>query len=215
MQRIIVILFILFVTLWACRKSDGIPTEKLYSSYELFYDQDANITYASAWFIYDGKNMKLGSKNRITFNGTDLKYIESGSYYQVQFSGLISSGRFKWSDSKKALNNDIDLRPVAFRDVIDSLPYSFIDTIFFTGTALAENEYIRLTVDGMHLDDEKIFYETNPGYTGIIADMNIVSSGSNRFILERIYNPVLDQHSGAGGNIQSRYKPREMKVIVY
>lgn len=206
----------------ACQSepSSDVNQDKIYTEYTLYYDGNADKTYARASFKFSniaGTLLELDAPSEVTFNG-DILTFNALKYYEKEYAGLISSGTFVWTDlNGNSYTNTISMKPITFPTVIDSINRDSSFELSWVGDSLSTDESVTLTmVDGSA--SVQIFYQNDINSQSIILGANQLSlllEGSSTLNYDRYYKPTLTNQTQAGGLITGRYRPPQKTAILY
>ncbi|MCF8461807.1 MAG: hypothetical protein K9G46_13870 [Flavobacteriales bacterium] len=216
MKQISVILLVVTFAATGCKKeiSKNIDQDKIFTQYELFYDQTENVTYATATFKFSsnyGTKLMLSDPSTITLDGTEMDWDNENGYYQNQFDGFKSTATFHWVDlDGNSFTNTIDIRDIALPTTIANLHFADSVTYFmWNGSALDSSENVTLTIDGVGETDRRDFRLDTVGATTFTLDsvqLSQIDSGMVQLFLNLRYSPALTEQTSRGGSITGRYQ---------
>ncbi|MBI5916271.1 MAG: hypothetical protein HY842_12920 [Bacteroidetes bacterium] len=199
--------------------SDSVDQDKIFTNYELFYDANADKTYARATFTFSnllGTKLELSNPSKVTFNGDMLSFQNALAYYEKEYAGFVESGTFVWEDTEgNTFTNEISIHEIAFPAGVDTILRSAAYELTWVGDSLSQSETVILTVNGENELDGQIFSTNNLGSQSIILDkdkLGKVGQGPGMMWLDRNYLPALTQATSAGGIINGRYRPTNQPV---
>jgi len=218
----IAVLSILFFT--ACKKeaSINIDQNRIYSDYEVTYDQMSNQTTSRAVFRVDsksGKKIELTYPARVGFNGENLDWRNLGGSYDSERSGNHLNGSFTYIDIDEnsfqnagSVTNPIDL-PFGMNNISKNgnffLPW--------TGEAIQPGETVTVVIDGGSQSGSKTFTATAVGSSYISLEqyrLNQLVTGTARIQIQREKTEALQQSNLSGGRITSTYKGRRITINI-
>ena len=229
MKKITRLLFITvivagYISLFTACKSEpssDVNQDKIYTEYELYYDGNADKTYARASFKFSniaGTLLELEAPSEVTFNGDVLTFNSTLAYYEKEYAGLISSGTFIWTDfNGTSYTNAISMDTITFPAVIDSINKDSSFELSWIGDSLSANENVILTMTDASLSVQ-IFYQNDVNSQSIILAANQLQyllDGSATMNFDRRYLPGLTSQNTAGGLITGRYRPPQKTAILY
>lgn len=213
-----------FISLFTACKSEpssDVNQDKIYTEYTLYYDGNADKTYARASFKFSniaGTLLQLDNPSEVTFNGDVLTFNSTLAYYEKEYSGLISSGTFVWTDlNGTSYTNSITMKPIAFPAVIDSINKDSSYELPWVGDSLSTDESVTLTMVDASLSPQ-VFYQNDINSQSIILAANqlaLLLDGSATLNYDRYYKPALAQQNTAGGLITGRYRPPQKTAILF
>ncbi len=203
-------------------ESDTVDQDKIYTQYLLYYNENKDVTYARAWFKFSdqlGEHLELVSPSKVTFNGDQLPWQETLSYYEKEYAGFVSSGTFKWTDTDgNTYTNKISTDTTrSLPASIDTIPRNSSYTLTWSGSSLGQNESIQVNIDGENEGDTKIFNEDDSGSTNIVLpkdDLQDIGHGPGEMKVDWRSNPELKEKTSAGGWIKGRYRPANRQVFM-
>ncbi len=215
-KQISVILLVVTFAAAGCKKeiSKNIDQDKIFTQYELFYDQTENVTYATATFKFSsnyGTKLMLSDPSTITLDGTEMDWDNENGYYQNQFDGFKSTATFHWVDlDGNSFTNTIDIRDIALPATIDNFHFADSVTYFaWNGSPLDSSESVTLTMDGVGEIDRRDFRLDTVGATTFTLDsvqLSQIDSGMVQLFLNLRYSPALTEQTSRGGSITGRYQ---------
>jgi hypothetical protein len=213
-----------FISLYTACKSEpssDVNQDKIYTEYTLYYDGNADKTYARASFKFSniaGTLLQLDSPSEVTFNGDVLTFNSTLAYYEKEYAGLKSSGTFIWTDlNGTSYTNAITMKPITFPAVIDSINKDSAFGLTWVGDSLTTDESVTLTAVDASLSPQ-IFYQNDLNSQSIILAANqlaLLLDGTSTLNFDRYYKPALTSFNTAGGLITGRYRPPQKTAILY
>lgn len=224
LEKLLLLCFVsTLFTFTSCQKedSDSVDQDKIWTSYELYYDKNQDKTYARATFKFSnalGTNLELKSPASVTFNGDALSFKNTFAYYEKEYAGFISSGTFSYTDlDNNTFTNAISgIKPIAF-PVIDTIHTANAFTIIWVGDSLATNEKVTLWLDGVYQNNSEFFYQSSQGATSIICAANQLQNlghGTGNGWMERTITPAIQNATSAGGSIKGVYKALNLTTVI-
>ncbi|MGC9330695.1 MAG: hypothetical protein ACP5DZ_02325 [Bacteroidales bacterium] len=226
----------LLLVLTSCEVNDPslMNQDRIYTSYELYYNGNADKTYARATFKLGNKYgtlLKLGDNSSIgitrgdsIYNPELLTFMNEYGYYEKEYSSTIFECSFYFTDEEEnQYINSISLHSATFPETIDTIvrnnkwQLSWDVDYSFQEIALKENESISLTFKNIATGDIHSFYQFEEGSENMIISSDETSElepGTYTLILDRRYQPELTQKPSAGGTITARYRPANRTVVV-
>lgn len=212
-----VILFLAIVALSACKKevSKFIDQDKIWTNFELFYDANEDKTYATATFRFshsNGTRLELSDPSMVLFNDEPMPFIADEGFYQLEFTGRLNTGTFKWSDlDGKEFTNSIEIHEVDFLATVPTLHFTdSITYIGWDGAALDTLETMTLTLDGEGATDTREYVaDTVQAFQFELdsATLSILQPDTVTLMLDRRYRPGLQEQTSKGGVIVGRFRP--------
>ncbi|MFT5857929.1 MAG: hypothetical protein ACI865_000013 [Flavobacteriaceae bacterium] len=214
---------VLFFT--ACKKESSINIDqnRIYSNYDIEYDQHSNQTSVKATFRVDhnsGQKIELTYPSRVGFDGETMSYKKVMGQYTFNRSGNVLNRSILYFDiDGKEFSNSgenmsfIDI-PVGFNGISRGgnvfLPWA--------GGAIASGETVTVTISGGSQSGSKTFTANSVGSNYIILDQyklqNLVA-GTATIQIKREVSKSLVQSNLAGGRITSTYKGRRTTINIF
>lgn len=217
-----VFVFMIGISFTACdsEESDKVDQDEIYTRYLLYYNANEDVTYARAWFQFSDKTgelLELVSPSKVTFNGDELPWRETLSYYERQYAGYKESGTFKWTDTDgNTYTNSISIdTSFGYRANLDTIPIASSYSFAWKGDSLEQNENMKLSIDGE--DGSASASQDNVGSSTIVLpknDLQDVGKGQAEFEMDWRHKADLQEETSAGGWIKSRYRPENRDVYM-
>lgn len=209
----------------SCKKenSDTVDQDKIWASYEVYYDNNQDKTFARATFKFSnalGTNLQLSAPATVSFNGDVLIFQSALAYYEKQYAGFISGGTFSYTDknSNTFVNSISGIRTIAFPiPPIDTIHTANSYTLTWVGDSLMANESVSLWLDGINQNNSEFFYQSNITSHSIICAANQLQhlgNGNGTGWMERVYAPAIQSVTSAGGEIKGKYKAHNLSTII-
>jgi hypothetical protein len=210
----------------ACQKpadSKDVNQDKIYGEYELFYDKNADKTYASAAFKFNsatGTPLQLTSPSEIKFNSDAIPYDPIFGYYRKEYAGQITSGTFNFKDGDGTVySNQVSLAKMITNPVLDTIRRSLVAyTYTWSGDSLTANELIGLTI-GANANplNLQVFLQNTLSSKNIVlplTQLNQLSIGMSYCQLDRQRESAASSVTSAGGKIRGKYRALNKSVYV-
>ena len=225
MRKLILILCSV-VALSACKKevSKLVDQDKIWTNYELFYDQNTDKTYATATFRFSteiGTQLELSEPSSVTVDGSEMSWNSDLAYYTFEFTGFKTAATFNWVDTDgNAYENDIEIRDIDYPAVLDDtlLHSEAVNYFSWAGmTELDSSESVNLVLDGEGETDRRTFSVDTLGATVMTIDSLLllqVDSGMVELILDKLYTPALQEETSRGGLLRGRYRPTNRTIYL-
>ena len=203
-------------------ESSNVNQDRIYTSYELFYDTNEDKTYAKAQFKFGnagGTLLKLSGNSGVKFNGETLVYDEGVATYQKQLAGKVMSGTFVWTDTNgKNFTNSITLNSIGFPPAVTEISRSGAFELSWVGTALEAKETVTATV----------FYSSNGGPPQVAVQssqgsqsvtfgknqLEALNAGNISISMDRSKSPDLAEKTAAGGIIVGKFRSQNANVTL-
>jgi len=223
-RQISIVFLVAALAVVGCKKevSKNIEQDKIYTQYELSYNQTENVTYATATFKFsstNGTKLMLSEPSTVMIDGTEMNWDNDNGFYRNEFSGFKSSATFNWVDlDGNSFTNTIDIKDIALPATINDLHFTDSVTYFmWNGSPLDSNENVILTIDGLGSTDTRIFSVDTVGATTITIDslrLSQIDSGMVQLFLNLRYSPALTEQTSRGGSITGSYQTNTVEVLL-
>lgn len=219
-------LFLFIITSFiSCKKevSKNIDQSKIWTYYLLYYDQNADVTYANATFRFSsqtGTKLLLSEPSSITVDGIEMSFNEELGLYEFEFIGRKDSAEFVWTDlDGLVFKNKAFLREVAFPNMMADTLFQADSVSYFIweGAALDSFESIQLTIDGSSSTDARIFKADTFGASIVTIDsltLRQITVGTADLILEKYYSPPLTEQTDRGGLLIGKFRATDRVIQV-
>ena len=230
LSRLILLAFIIGAIVCACKKeeSSGVDQDKIYTTYEVYYDKNADITYARAQFRSNGATgtlLQLSSPAEVRFNGDLLALQSVPVYYEKQYSGYVNGGTFVYIDTRGGAAHT--LTNVVSNVKIVSIPLSFAsvtrnqsNTFAWVGDTIRANESTVLNLYNTSQLNFQLFTQASVGTTDMIlpaSQVNNLAAGTSNATAEldryRI-DSLQARPSGGGGFLKTTYRTATKVISV-
>lgn len=225
MRKALIILLVV-VGFTACKKevTDKVDQDKIFTHFQLKYDQNTDVTMAYATFRFSnllGTRLMLSDPSTVTVDGNEMEWSDENGNYQKEFSGFKPSAVFYWVDlDGNAFTNTANIVDIDFpSNLVDTLQHSDSITYFmWEGAApLEEFETVILTIANEGATVKRDFSVDTIGATTITIDsvkLSQVDSGVVTLILEKRFSPELSEPTGAGGLLVGSYRPTDKTIML-
>lgn len=222
LKRILFILIGSLAVLSSCKKevSKNVDQDKIYTYYELFYNQNEDVTTAKAVFTFSnatGTKLMLSDPSTVMVDGTEMEWDSDNAYYSVDFSGFKPMAEFVWVDTDgNTFTNEVNIQDIEFPTTVADLHYG--DSIVYfmwEGVALDSFESVMLTVASE--TKRRVFSIDTLGATSIGIDsvtLAPVDSGQVMLELVKSYAPPLTEETSRGGEGVGKYRPVDRQVLL-
>ncbi len=219
MQRLNPILFLLIISLVviSCKKSEpSFDLDKMYSTYDVTYDENTNETTVYAQFRNSetAELLKLDDEALLKYDSDTMKYIEDISSYAVEFSGgQFTTGTINLRlETGEVFTNTIPpVEPIFFEPILDTLSQTENIHVLWLGTPLGENQRVDMLVG----DEE--FFQTVVGSTTVYMDQALlrkIDLGPVTAHLERTVRVPVQEGTAAGGQITGKYRALDVVLEI-
>ncbi len=200
--------------------SDSVDQDKIYTEYEIFYNQNEDITYARATFKFSnllGTKLELVDNAEVSFNGDILSWKPALAYYEKEYAGFINTGTFTYVDlDGNTFQNTATVTEIAYPANWDTLATSASYDLIWVGTPLSDSGDVTVVVNGQVEGDAQTFFTSTDGADNIILAQDKLSqlgAGPSTVWMDR---RAYGTHNGtsAGGYVVGRYRPTNATPVI-
>ncbi|MFC2114509.1 hypothetical protein ACFLRI_04100 [Bacteroidota bacterium] len=220
----LVAIMLVAITFSSCQppeSSASVDQDRIYCVYELFYNQNTDITKARATFRFGnalGTPLFLAKKSEVSCDGELMsKILDEWTLYEAEFVGRKDSATFKWVDvDQNEFNNKIHMVELAYQDSVTVIPRNAAYELFWDGNALIAGESVALFIDAAG-NASQTFVVNQLGVQSIILAKNkleLLPEGTATLYMDRFYEIDLQEATSAGGTIFSKYRPENKTVML-
>lgn len=225
MKRINLILAAaLSIFLLSCEKEDSsdVNQDKIYTVYELFYNQNSDKTVVVCRLRFGGPTGTLleatGDAN-VKFNGDIMPYSAIYSGHAKEYAGLVTSGTFVYTNVEgvEFTNSVSSIASIAFPEDFTTITKSSANTLTWVGNALNANERADFFVGTPVWGQDALFFATGQGTTNIIMGVNQMAGlaeGNATCFLDRVKEIPVTEGTSKGGVVRSRYRALNKQIQV-
>ncbi|MFC2176739.1 hypothetical protein ACFLR1_07225, partial [Bacteroidota bacterium] len=146
MKKSLPILMLVLIALSSCVKevSKNVDQSKIWTSYELFYDQNTNKTQAIALFKFSselGTTLKLSDPSEVKFDNQQIDWNPESQRYEKELDGFVTNGTFEWTDTDgNVYSNSVVINQIAYPAIADTIYKNQVNQIAWIGSALGTLE---------------------------------------------------------------------------
>lgn len=214
----------------ACQMAEqsvNVNQQRIWTSYELHYDANTDLTTAKASFRFGnslGTPLDLTSPSEVRFNGEPLsRTVQPGTgfvSYERTFAGEVSAGTFRFVDTEgEAYSNSVTLRPVAFPAAVGPIDNDGAYAFEWVGTALASGEDVSVTLTRFGTQGAALglFRQTQDGSRTLVMDavqLRSVTPGDVTLKMNREWTGTPTRAPDAGGKVTLRWTAREKVATI-
>lgn len=195
----------------SCQKeeSSSVAQDRIYTIYEVVYENDRDVTTVKAVFRFGneaGTLLKLSTPSSVKFNNDQLNYDETFSYYHFEYAGQPKAGTFTWTDyeGKEYKNNFASLASAELPETLTTLKKSESYSMSWVGTPLADKAWLTVTFNVNNSGVFKIFTQNATGASNILLDkqrLSEINDGNSKVAIHRYTDIPLTQKTSAGGRM--------------
>ncbi len=225
-KLIYTILTLLSITLSisSCQKEDSsdVNQQKVYTVYELFYNQNSDKTIAIARLRFGGPTgtlLEATDPASVTYNGDPMPYSVLYSGHAKEYAGKLSGGTFAYTNTENVTytNTVPSMDTIAYPSTFTEIVKSQANTLTWEGYPLAANERVDLFIGSWTWGQDALFFSTGVGATDIVMGVNALANlaeGTSNCFMDRVHEVPVSQGTGEGGVIRTRYRPANIQVNV-
>lgn len=199
--------------------SSDVAQDRIFTGYELFYNQNTDKTYARAQFRFGnvtGTTLELGDGSTVAFDGQALGWKPLLAYYELELAGYVDAGTFAFTDTEgTAYQNTIQINEIDYPNNLATIDRGSAFELTWNGDALAADENVVVTANGENEGDARVFTTDTDGATSIILGLDLLSqigAGSGTLWMDRTFEPAIQDAPSAGGYTRGRYRPTNASV---
>jgi hypothetical protein len=226
MKKIILPILALGLVITSCTKEDSsdVNQQKIYTDYEVFYNQNEDKTHVVAKFRFGGATgtvLELSDSTNasVSFAGDNLPWDPLYNAHHIEYAGNITTGSFSYTntDGLTYVNaiptgESIDF-PLGFDTLTKSVAYNYA----WAGTALAADQKVNVFVGSWTWGEDALFYTDALGATDIVMGLtqmaNLVT-GSSTVYMDRATGKAISEGTPEGGRIRYKYRPTNVNIQV-
>lgn len=204
-------------------ESASVNQDKIYTSYELKYDQNTDKTYTIAQFRFGnilGTLLQLSDPAEVRFNDDVLSFKPGLIYYEKEYAGKITSGTFTYKDATGVTytNTASNLPTIAFPANFTGVTRNQANTFTWTGTPLTAGEEVFLFIGNTTTVNTQTFYTNKVGATNLVLSAeklnNLAPGVAAEADLYRDRIDSLSQKTSAGGYLKLNYRAQKKPITV-
>ncbi len=209
----------------SCQKpadSKDVKQDKIYAEYELFYDKNADKTYASASFRFNdgaGTPLTLSSPSEIKFNNDAIPFDPIFNYYRKEYAGQINSGTFNFKDADgKTYSDPVSIAKIITNPTIDTIKRVGAYSYNWIGDSVVANETVGLTIgNNANTLNFQVFLQNTVNSKNLILPLNQLNQlpiGMSSCILDRQIEKAAPNVTSAGGKIRGKYRALNKNLYI-
>lgn len=227
MKKLFYLFFGAGLLLTACAKEDSndVNQDKIWTEYELFYNQNEDKTHAVARFRFGGATGTLlelteSTNANVTFNGDVMPYNAWWGAHHLEFAGNVTSGTFVYTNTDgNTFTNTVPgaTDTIGYPVQFDTIVKSQAETFTWQGPALVANQHVSLFVGSWTWGDDALFYTEDDGASSFVMGVNAKSNlatGTSTLYLDRVVKSTSIDGTSEGGVIRYKYRPANIQVEV-
>lgn len=226
MKKLFYLLFGAGLLVTSCDKEDSsdVNQDKIWTEYNLFYNQNEDKTHAIARFRFGGPTGTLleltdSSGANVTYNGDVLPYDAWWSAHHKEYAGNITGGDFVYTNTEGTVftNTVPSGNTIAFDPGFDTINKTIAENFTWVGSALGADEQVSVFVGSWTWGEDALFFTESDGATNIVMGVtqkaNLALGTSTVYMDRATVNTSIDGTS-EGGVIRYKYRPTNATVTV-
>lgn len=210
----------------SCNKEDSsdVNQDKIYTDYEIFYNQNEDKTHAVARFRFGGATgtlLELTDETGadVKFNGTVMPYNNWYGGHHLEFAGRLESGSFTYTNTEgSTYTNSIPQGDtIAFPIDFDTIIKSQANTLTWVGSALGADQHVGIFVGTPTWGQDALFLQAQEGATNLVMGVNQMANlatGAANVYMDRSTAVNVTQGTSEGGRMRYRYRCTNQSVMV-
>ena len=209
----------------SCNREDSadVNQDRIYTLYELFYNENDDVTHAIARFRFGSRTgtlLELTGSAEVTFNGEPMPYSVLWSGHHLAFAGKVNGGTYEYTNVEGGVftNTVSAYGDIAFPDDFTELDKTQAYTLEWQGSALSANEHVGIFVGTWGWGDDALFTQSADNATNIIMGVNGLSNlavGSATVYMDRWTERNATDTPNAGGKVIGKHRALNATVTVF
>jgi len=216
----------LLIGVSSCQKEDSsdVNQDKIYTVYELFYNKNSDKTVAVTRLRFGsptGTLLEATDPAGVTFNGDVMPYSSIYSGHAKEYSGLITSGTFAYTNTEGTVfSNSVQasyMDTINFPSDFDTITKAQANTMTWVGNALAANERVELFIGTWTWGQDAAFLALGQGSNNIVMGTNQLDNlavGGSTAYMDRVYETQATDVTSEGGVVRTRYRCLNKQVQI-
>jgi hypothetical protein len=224
-KSLLLVLFVSSTLFVACEgeESASVDQDRIYTSYELLYDQNTDKTYARAQFRFGnilGTLLQLSAPAEVRFNDDVLAFKPGLIYYEKEYASQVTNGTFTYKDADgvEYKNTASNLPTIAFPSNFTNVTRNQANTFTWAGTPLTLGEEVYLFIGNTTTVNTQTFYTNKVGATNMVLSAEKLNNLAPGVAAEAdVYRDRIDslsQKTSAGGFIKLNYRAQKKPITV-
>lgn len=210
-------LFVLLFTSCTRETIDSVSQDKIYATYELFYDKVRNVTEAKATFQFSnglGTKLELKSPAEVKFNNDVLGLEPLFADYKKEYPGLVTNGTFTFKDlNGKSYVNTISAVPaIDLPANLQSMSRNADYSLSWVGDPVGKGQAVGVGLSSASAISVYGFLQAVENSTNItlgsdkLKTIATTPDGKVYCIMDRYALNSLQQATSAGGQLKATYR---------
>lgn len=197
--------------------SSVVRQDRVFTQYWLYYDANADVTYARATFRLGhalGTVLELTDPAKVTFNEKALAFQEVPGWHEVQLPGRVT-GTFRYTnvDGQRFLV-EVSKLPETSLPMAMSIPAGQAYSFTWPGAPIARDERLEVIVTGENKLDFSIIEQRGIGAVDVVlpADKTRRFNAQGWLGLRRTLESTPRESPDAGGMVWATSQPKDARV---
>ncbi len=197
--------------------SSVVRQDRVFTQYWLFYDANADVTYARATFRLGhalGTVLELTDPAKVTFNEKALSFQQVPGWHELQLPGRVT-GTFRYTNvDGQRFQVEVSALPDTSLPMAMSIPAGQPYTFTWTGAPIARDERLEVIVTGENKLDFSIIEQRGIGAADVVlpADKTRRFNAQGWLGLRRTLESVPRESPDAGGMVWATSQPKDARV---
>ncbi len=209
----------------ACEGEDSasVAQDRIYTTYELFYDKNEDKTFARAQFKLGnigGTLLELTNPAEVRFNNDVLDYKPGFVFYEKEYAGKVASGTFNYKDANGVTysNAVTNFPAIDFLATFTSVTRNQANPFTWTGSPLVTGEEVYLFIGNKTTVNTQTFYTNAVGATNMVLSAEKLNNLAPGVAAEAdVYRNRIDslsQKTAVGGFLKLSYRAQKKAITV-
>jgi hypothetical protein len=197
--------------------SSVVRQDRVFTQYWLFYDANADVTYARATFRLGhalGTVLELTDPAKVTFNEKALSFQPVPGWHELQLPGRVA-GTFRYTNvDGQRFQVEVSKLPETSLPMAMNIPAGQPFTFAWPGTPLARDERLEVIVTGENKLDFSVIEQRGIGAVDVVlpADKTRRFNAQGWLGLRRTLESLPKESPDAGGMVWATSQPKDARV---
>ena len=197
--------------------SSVVRQDRVFTQYWLYYDANADVTYARATFRLGhglGTVLELTEPAKVTFNEKALSFQEVPGWHELQLPGRVT-GTFRYTNvDGQRFMVEVSKLPETSLPMAMSIPAGQAYTFTWPGAPIERDERLEVIVTGENKLDFSIIEQRGIGAVDVVlpADKTRRFNAQGWLGLRRTLESLPKESPDAGGMVWATSQPKDARV---
>ncbi|MFT5823209.1 MAG: hypothetical protein ACI8ZM_004469 [Crocinitomix sp.] len=224
MKKILLAFMVLGLILTSCNKEELSKQNKVYTDYELFYNQNENKTHVVARFRIGGSTGTLleladTSGASVAFNGDLLPYDVWYGGHHKEYAGQLAGGTFVYTNTHGVMYSKVvpTGEAIAFPTDFNTIAKDMTENLVWEGTELTVNQGVGVFIGSWAWSEEAAFWTDDVGAKKIkmsVSKKSDLPLGSSTVYMDRTTEIDVAEGTPKGGRIRYKYRCTNVEVEI-